>query len=401
MNKKDIAENKKKETVKTVRNDTQAYFIKFNPTARAPQHALEFVPVTCDGKDYLGPIIDKKKFYEEEHRILGTDMTEENTDTIGRSDYVILTGVLKSYPFTPKKGDRYPTYFYEDGRAAWGEVFIRPFVMEGLRGESDLVISTPNDLLSMERMVDQIMELQNGRRFDCYKKLLLANGIVSKDSSDEELTKMAEEEKILIKKPWQLKALRTDFDDKSKERIDMLTTRIDAMDDKETLALQQDVKNMKFLFFKTADISQQMEFIANHVRNKNHVPEGKPLPSIGNGTVDKIIGFYNATVYGKRRTTKTDNRDRRELSAENAETNDAVQKDKKFHFKRSSALTDNQNKLAYAIEKWAFDNDKRNKKGYLLSYNRNAENPVASFNLFVRQAKECGFPFEKMNGMEK
>ncbi len=64
---------------------------------------------------------------------------------------------------------------------------------------------------------------------------------------------------------------------------------------------------------------------------------------------------------------------------------------KVFHFKRSPVLTDKQNKLAYAIEKWAFDNNVRNNKGYLLSYNRNAEKVLASFRLLIKQAQERGF----------
>lgn len=76
-----------------------------------------------------------------------------------------------------------------------------------------------------------------------------------------------------------------------------------------------------------------------------------------------------------------------------------VKNDKVFHFKRSPMLTDKQNKLAYAIEKWAFDNNVRNKNGYLLSYNRNAEKVLASFRLLVKQAQERGF--EMRNTFEK
>ena len=76
-------------------------------------------------------------------------------------------------------------------------------------------------------------------------------------------------------------------------------------------------------------------------------------------------------------------------------------KEKKFFFKRSPKLTEKQNNFAYAIEKWAFDNNIRNKKGYLLTFNRNAENVPASFNLLVKQAQAQGFNKEKGNDLQK
>ena len=58
-------------------------------------------------------------------------------------------------------------------------------------------------------------------------------------------------------------------------------------------------------------------------------------------------------------------------------------------------LSKKQQVLAVAIQNWAKENDVRNAKGYLLSFNSNSQNPQASFNLLLNQARERGFDMRK------
>ena len=64
-------------------------------------------------------------------------------------------------------------------------------------------------------------------------------------------------------------------------------------------------------------------------------------------------------------------------------------------------LSPKQKTLVTAIQKWAKDNDVRNDKGYLLSFNGKSKNPQAALNALVKQAKAKGFvPKQKDNGKE-
>ena len=66
----------------------------------------------------------------------------------------------------------------------------------------------------------------------------------------------------------------------------------------------------------------------------------------------------------------------------------------------TKTLTAKQNRMAFAIEKWAKENNIRNKKGYLLSLNRKSENQQAALNLLVKQAKANGWGKEKNDAQQ-
>ena len=77
------------------------------------------------------------------------------------------------------------------------------------------------------------------------------------------------------------------------------------------------------------------------------------------------------------------------------------QEAKKFFYSRSPKLTEKQNKFAYAIEKWAWENGIKDKDGRLLTYDRKAENVQASFRLLVEHAKGRGFVVARAKGSLK
>ena len=66
-----------------------------------------------------------------------------------------------------------------------------------------------------------------------------------------------------------------------------------------------------------------------------------------------------------------------------------------------SKLSSKQKVLVTAIQKWAKENDIRNDKGYLLSFNSNTKNPQAAFNALLKQAKEKGFVMQQENNKDK
>ena len=95
--------------------------------------------------------------------------------------------------------------------------------------------------------------------------------------------------------------------------------------------------------------------------------KGSHYPTL---TVQKAEQYWNGEYYGQRWAGK-----------------------KQFEFRPIRGLTERQNKLAYAMERWAFENDKRDKNGNLLAVDRNSNNVCANFNLLVRKVKEQGFVF--------
>ena len=288
---------KEKVEPKTVTNEDQIWCIKFNPTSRAPKHAIEFV--SMEGKrDFDSLVVKQRIFVEKTEAMIGSNNVALNTDMIDRCEHFILSDQWNVGSSIPHMGDTYPTYFFdkEKGKVARGEVLVCPFVMNSHRNKSDFRIGIPYDLRTMNAMVDKLIEVQNEKRINYYKELSLANGIVPKDMNDEDLTKLAEENMILIKKPWQLTALYMDFDDKSKSDIEKLSSHIDCMNDKETLALQSDVAKLGFLYYNTAHIAKQMEFMANDIRKDKGVSNEMPVPTFGNKDVDKIMDLYNKVV---------------------------------------------------------------------------------------------------------
>ena len=285
---------------KEVVNDNQVWFVKFNPTARAPRNALEFIPVTGK-RDFDTLLLDKNKFVTETKKMIDSKDIAIDTDVINRCEHVILYDGTKECDSMPSMGDIYPTYFFSNGDfAVEGDVIVAPFVIDAYNDKTKFEIGEPYDVRTMNNFVEDLMKVQNEKRIEYYKNLSLVNGIVPKNISDKDLTKLAKQHMILIHKPWQLEALTGEFNEKSMQNIHKVASSLDCLTDKETLAMQQNAKEAKFLYYDTMDIAKQMEFIANDIRKEKGIDMGKEIPKIGDKSIDKLIIMYNEAVLGKK-----------------------------------------------------------------------------------------------------
>ena len=300
---------KEKVAPKTVTNDNQVWFVKFNPTARAPKNAIEFVSI--DGKrDHDSLVVDQKKFVSATRSMLGKVSVGLHTDMIDRGEHIILSDQWNLGSSVPEMGDSYPTYFFGENEknnmvsslpgnlVARGEVIVAPFVYPSFYDKSNLEVGTPYNLRTMNNFVNELMEVQNEKRIQYYKDLTLANGLVPDNMSDEKLTKMAEKNMILIKRPWQLEVLTAELNDKNKADVNKIAGHIDCMNDNETLALQQYAKGAGFLYYNSDDIAKQINYIAKDIYQNRNVLEGKPVPQIGDKNIDKLMEIYNDAIYG-------------------------------------------------------------------------------------------------------
>ena len=385
---------KEKVRPKTVTNDRNAWFVKFNPTSRAPRHAIEFVPLPCR-LDHDRLVMSRQEFADGTRAMMGGADISPQTDMIDRCEHFVLTDRRELGGSEPGRGDTYPTYvFGEKDLVARGTVVVCPFVMSLSRDKGNFEMGYPYNLRTMDELVENLMDAQNKKRIEFYKGLTVANGIVPPGMDDKGLTELAENNMVLIGKPWQLVALEGKFEGASRENVDKLASHIDCMDDKATIALQADVKKLGFLYYNTTDIAKQMEYIANGLRKNGEIALDQPVPSIGDGDVNKVMALYNEVVVGRKLSVESEGKELKEKGAEakavEAKTAEAKEADGKG-YNAFRLLSPKQRVLATAIREWAKENDIRNDKGYLLSFNGKSKNPQASLNSLVKQAKAKGF----------
>lgn len=306
--------NKKEIEPKTVTNENKVWFVKLNPTARAPKNAIEFIPVEGH-RDHDHLILTQNQLIRELRTMLHNSGTAFNTDMIGRGEHYVLSDRWELGTSNASLGDTYPTYIFNSDKSkkevlgnvpgdlvARGEVVITPFMVPSRRDNTQFLVGAPYNLFTMNNLVKELTEVQNEKRIQFYKDLTVANGLVPRNCSDEELTQSAKENMILIKEPWQLTVLNATPDEKTKADVAKIASFIDCMNDKETLALQKDAKEMKFLYYNTYDIAKQINYIAKDICQSRNVPEGKPVPEIGDKSVDKVMAVYNEAMYGLKKS---------------------------------------------------------------------------------------------------